>query len=179
MNLPNKLTLTRILLIPVFVFVLLCDFIIKPINNYLALIIFAFASITDFLDGYLARKLKLITNFGKFMDPLADKLLVVSAMICLIKITYLPAWVVILIVSREFIITGLRLVAAESGRVIAASFWGKIKTTTQMIMVIYLLLGLDTGIYRIIGHLLIYMATIFTFISGIDYIIKNKDVLKG
>ncbi len=178
MNLPNKLTLIRVLLIPIFVIILLCDFIAEPLNSHLALVIFVIASITDFLDGYLARKLNLVTNFGKFMDPLADKLLVASAMICLIDITYIPAWVVIVIVSREFIITGLRLVAAESGRVIAASFWGKIKTTTQMVMIIYLLLGFDTGIYKTIGYVLIYAATIFTVISGVDYIIKNKDVLK-
>ena len=137
--------------------------------------IYCVASFTDYLDGHIARKYNLVTNFGKFMDPLADKLLVSSALICMIELGFLPAWIVIIIISREFIITGFRLIAAEGGLVIAASWWGKIKTVTQMLMIILVLLGVG----GIIGNILIILATVFTVISGVDYIVKNIGVLKN
>jgi CDP-diacylglycerol--glycerol-3-phosphate 3-phosphatidyltransferase len=136
------------------------------------------ASITDFLDGKIARKYNLVTNFGKFMDPLADKLLVCSALICLIELSMIPAWVVIIIIAREFIISGFRLIASDNGVVIAASYWGKFKTTSQMIMVIVLLLNIPGPVFSVIGTVLIYLSLALTVISLIDYIIKNKDVLK-
>lgn len=175
MNLPNKLTMFRVILIPVFIIVLMSGLIPQPASRYIAVVIFCVASFTDYLDGHIARKYNLVTNFGKFMDPLADKLLVSAAMICMIELGMLPAWVVIIIISREFIITGFRLIAAESGLVIAASWWGKIKTVTQMIMIILMLLGVNT----IIGSILVILATVFTIVSGVDYIVKNISVLKN
>ena len=141
MNLPNKLTIFRVILIPVFIIALMSGIIPEPVNRYVGVVIFCVASFTDYLDGHIARKYNLVTNFGKFMDPLADKLLVSSALICMIELGFLPAWIVIIIISREFIITGFRLIAAEGGLVIAASWWGKIKTVTQMLMIILVLLG--------------------------------------
>ena len=164
MNLPNKLTMFRVILIPVFIVVLMTGLIADPLNRYIGTLIFCVASFTDYLDGHIARKYNLVTNFGKFMDPLADKLLVSSALICMIEMGILPAWIVIIIISREFIITGFRLIAAEGGLVIAASWWGKIKTVTQMIMIILLLLGVQ----GIIATILIFLATLFTVISGVD-----------
>lgn len=175
MNLPNKLTLFRVILIPVFIVVLMSGLIVQPLNRYIAVAIFCIASFTDYLDGHIARKYNLVTNFGKFMDPLADKLLVSAALICMIEIGMLPAWIVIIIISREFIITGFRLIAAESGLVIAASWWGKIKTVTQMLMIIIVSLGVSD----VIGKILIILATLFTIISGVDYIVKNISVLKN
>lgn len=175
MNLPNKLTMFRVILIPVFIVVLMTGLVPAPANRYIAVAIFCIASFTDYLDGHIARKYNLVTNFGKFMDPLADKLLVSSALICMIELGLLPAWIVIIIISREFIITGFRLLAAEGGLVIAASWWGKIKTVTQMAMIILVLLGVG----GIIGSILIILATVFTVISGVDYIVKNFSVLKG
>ena len=177
MNLPTKLTLFRVVLIPFFVFFLLAPYF-EGYGNYIAVVIFIVASITDFLDGKIARKYNLVTNFGKFMDPLADKLLVCSAMICLVELKLLPAWIVILIIAREFIISGFRLIASDNGIVIAASYWGKFKTTFQMLMVIVLLLNFDLPVFHILGTVLIWIATILTVVSLIDYIIKNKDVLK-
>ena len=176
MNLPNKLTVFRILCIPVFVIFLLADGI--TYNNYIAVAIFILASLTDFLDGKIARKYNLVTNFGKFMDPLADKLLVCSAMICMIPLGKLQAWFVIIIIAREFIISGFRLVAADNGIVIAASYWGKFKTTFQMLMVIVLILNVQMPFFQILGKILTYAALILTVVSLIDYIVKNKDVLK-
>ena len=138
MNLPNKLTLFRVVLIPFFVFFLLAPYF-EEYGNYIAVAIFIVASITDFLDGKIARKYNLVTNFGKFMDPLADKLLVCSALICLIQLELIPAWVVIIIIAREFIISGFRLVASDNGVVIAASYWGKFKTAFQMLTGIVLI----------------------------------------
>ena len=177
MNLPNKLALFRVLLIPFFVFFLLAPFF-EGYGNYIAVAIFIIASLTDFLDGKIARKYNLVTNFGKFMDPLADKLLVCSAMICLISTGQLPAWIVIIIISREFIISGFRLIASDNGVVIAASYWGKFKTTFQMLMVIVLILNIEHPVFEVIGTVLIYVSLALTIISLIDYIIKNKDVLK-
>lgn len=139
---------------------------------------FIVASLTDLLDGKIARKYHLVTNFGKFMDPLADKLLVCSAMICLIQTGQLAAWIVIIIISREFIISGFRLIASDNGVVIAASYWGKFKTTFQMLMVITLILNLPYTWFQALGTVLIYVSLALTIISLIDYIVKNKDVLK-
>ena len=175
MNLPNKLTMFRVVLIPVFIVVLMSGLIAESASRYIAVVIFCVASFTDYLDGHIARKYNLVTNFGKFMDPLADKLLVSAAMICMIELGMLPAWVVIIIISREFIITGFRLIAAEGGLVIAASWWGKIKTVTQMAMIILMLLGVN----NVIGTILVVLATIFTVVSGVDYIVKNISVLKN
>ena len=177
MNLPNKLTLFRVILIPFFVFFLLAPYF-EGYGNYIAVAIFIVASITDFLDGKIARKYHLVTNFGKFMDPLADKLLVSSALICLVALNKIPAWIVIVIIAREFIISGFRLVAADNGVVIAASYWGKFKTAFQMVTVIILILNIPGKVFAVIGTVLIYISLVLTVISLIDYIAKNKDVLK-
>ncbi len=128
------------------------------INNYIAVAIFIVASLTDLLDGKIARKYNLVTNFGKFMDPLADKLLVCSAMICLIQTGQLAAWIVVIIIAREFIISGFRLIASDNGVVIAASYWGKFKTTFQMLMVIVLILNIQMPFFQILGVILTYVA---------------------
>lgn len=177
MNLPNKLTVMRVILIPFFVFFLLAPYF-EGYGNYIAAAIFVVASLTDMLDGKIARKYNLVTNFGKFMDPLADKLLVCSAMICLIEKESLSAWIVIVIIAREFIISGFRLVASDNGIVIAASYWGKFKTTFQMLMVIVLILDIPNPVFQILGVILTYAALALTVISLADYIVKNKDVLK-
>ena len=177
MNLPNKLTIMRVILIPFFVFFLLSPYF-PAYGNYIAVAIFIVASLTDMLDGKIASKYNLVTNFGKFMDPLADKLLVCSAMICLIELDRLAAWIVIVIIAREFIISGFRLVASDNGVVIAASYWGKFKTTFQMLMVIVLILDIQMPFFQILGTVLTYVALILTVVSLIDYIVKNKDVLK-
>lgn len=175
MNLPNKLTMIRVILIPFFVVFLLYPMV--DYSNYIAAGIFIIASLTDMADGKIARKYNLVTNFGKFMDPLADKLLVCSAMICLIETGQLAAWIVIVIISREFIISGFRLVASDNGVVIAASYWGKFKTTFQMLMIIVLILDIDLEFFDILGVILTYVALILTIISLVDYIVKNKQVL--
>lgn len=177
MNLPNKLTMFRVILIPFFVFFLLAPFF-EGYGNYIAVAIFIVASLTDLLDGKIARKYDLVTNFGKFMDPLADKLLVCSAMICLIELGRLASWIVIIIIAREFIISGFRLIASDNGVVIAASYWGKFKTTFQMLMVIVLILDIPMKAFDILGMVLTYIALILTVVSLVDYLIKNKDVLK-
>lgn len=178
MNLPNKLTLFRVILIPFFVFFLLAPFF-EGCGNYIAAAIFVVASITDFLDGHIARKYNLVTNFGKFMDPLADKLLVCSALICLIDLSLIPAWIVIIIIAREFIISGFRLVAADNGVVIAASYWGKFKTTFQILMVIVLILDIQMPLFYWLGIALTYLSLALTVISLIDYMVKNRQVLQG
>ncbi len=175
MNLPNKLTVLRVLLIPFFVLFTLVD-LVPGYSKYIAVLIFIAASLTDLLDGKIARKYNLVTNFGKFMDPLADKLLVCAALICLVSEELLPAWMVIIIISREFIISGFRLVASDNGLVIAASYWGKFKTTFQMLMIIVLLLDFG-GIFDLIGQILIWAALILTVVSLVDYLIKNKHVI--
>ena len=177
MNLPNKLTLFRVILIPFFVFFLLAPYF-TGYGNYIAVTVFIVASITDFLDGHIARKRNLVTNFGKFMDPLADKLLVCSALICLIELDRLPAWIVIIIIAREFIISGFRLIASDNGVVIAASYWGKFKTTFQMLMVIVLILDIPHPVFCWLGVILTYVSLALTVISLIDYIVKNKNVLQ-
>lgn len=183
MNLPNKLTILRVLLIPVFLVILLVPFNIDAaIRRYIATAIFLISAFTDFLDGYIARKYNLVTTFGKFMDPLADKLLVSSAMIALIGIedavVALPCWVVIIIIAREFIITGFRTIAVEKNIVIAAGFWGKFKTVSQMIMIVALLLNFNNEICRIVTIVFIVLSVILTVISAVDYIIRNIGVLK-
>ncbi len=145
-------------------------------NRYISLAIFVIASVTDWFDGYLARKHHLVTNFGKFMDPLADKLLVCSAMICLIELERLPAWIVIIIIAREFIISGFRLIAAENGIVIAANYWGKFKTVSQMIMIILLLLHFG-GVFAVLEQIFIWMSLALTVISLMTYIWQNRSVL--
>lgn len=175
MNLPNKLTVTRVILIPFFVFFLLYQNGSNMTFRYMAAAIFIIASLTDLLDGKIARKYNLVTNFGKFMDPLADKLLVCSALIALIELGQLPAWMVIIIISREFIISGFRLVASDNGVVIAASYWGKFKTTFQMIAVILLIINHPS--LSLIADICVWIALALTVISLVDYILKNHKVL--
>ena len=175
MNLPNKLTILRVIMIPFFVLTLLYDGGENQTLRYVAAAIFIIASLTDMLDGKIARKYNLVTNFGKFMDPLADKLLVCSALICMIELRQLPAWMVIIIISREFIISGFRLVASDNGVVIAASYWGKFKTTFQMIMVILMIANIQA--LNILTQIVMWIALALTIISLIDYIVKNKNVL--
>ncbi len=185
MNLPNKLTMFRVILIPFFVFFLLADIGLGAVAPILSLIIFIVASLTDMLDGKIARKYNLVTNFGKFMDPLADKLLVCSALICLVELEKVPSWIVIIIIAREFIISGFRLIAADHQIVIAASMWGKFKTTFQMAAIILLILdcawALSVGgilIIHVLAEIALYIALVLTVISLIDYLAKNRDVLK-
>ncbi len=177
LNLPNRLTLLRIFMIPVFVFFLL----IGPDSmacRVIAAIVFIAASLTDTADGMIARKYDLITNFGKFMDPLADKLLACSAMICLVSLGQLPAWICIIIIAREFIISGFRLVASDNGVVIAASYWGKFKTVFQMFMVITMVFNFQAKFWQVLEIIFMWVALALTIISLVDYIAKNKDVLK-
>lgn len=175
MNLPNKLTIARVIMVPFLVLFMLTD-IGGEANRYISLIIFVAASVTDWFDGYLARKNNLVTNFGKFMDPLADKLLVCSALICLIELDRLEAWIVIIIIAREFIISGFRLIAAENGVVIAANYWGKFKTVSQMIMTILLILNMG-GIFNMLEQIFIWLSVALTVISLVTYIMQNKNVL--
>ena len=176
MNLPNKLTILRVLMIPFFVLFMLWD-ITGAADKWIAAAIFIVASLTDMLDGKIARKYNLVTNFGKFMDPLADKLLVSAAMICLVEMGRLPAWMVIVIISREFIISGFRLIASDNGVVIAASYWGKFKTVFQMAMIIVLIFNFG-GFFGIVEMVLIWISLILTVVSLVDYIVKNVGVLK-
>lgn len=179
MNLPNKLTVMRVAAVPFFVVLMLV-----PVNGvqcegwckWTALAIFIIAALTDLLDGRIARKYKLVTNFGKFMDPLADKLLVCSALICLVELERIPAWIAIVIIAREFVISGIRLIAADDGVVISASKWGKYKTTFQMIMVGFMIGNLP--IFDLLTQGLMWIALALTIISMIDYIAKNKNILK-
>lgn len=175
MNLPNKLTLLRVFMIPVFVVLLLLEGGQNQTLRFAAAIVFVAASLTDFLDGQIARRCNLVTNFGKFMDPLADKLLVCSALICLVELGQLPAWIVIIIIAREFIISGFRLVAADSGIVIAASWWGKFKTVSQMIAVILFILNIPA--LALLSQVFLYLALVLTIVSLLDYMIKNRRVI--
>ena len=178
MNLPNKLTILRIILIiPFVLFMILGQG--EGWMKWAALAIFVIASLTDTLDGYIARKYHLITDFGKFMDPLADKILVMSAMILLVEFGRLPAWIVIIILAREFAVSGFRLIASDNGLVIAASWWGKVKTVTQMIMVILMIADLPAPYPHIITDIVMYAALALTVISMIDYFVKNAHVLKS
>ena len=175
MNLPNKLTLLRVVLIPVFVVLLLLEGGQNYTLRIAALIVFCIASFTDFLDGQIARRNNLVTNFGKFMDPLADKLLVCSALICMIELGQLPSWYVITVIAREFIISGFRLVAADNGIVIAASWWGKFKTTFQMFTVILLILNIPA--LHTVTLIIAGIAFVLTLVSLLDYIAKNSRVI--
>ncbi|WP_270203155.1 MULTISPECIES: CDP-diacylglycerol--glycerol-3-phosphate 3-phosphatidyltransferase [unclassified Coprococcus] len=175
MNLPNKLTILRVILIPFFVVFMLFD-ITGAADKWIALVVFCVASLTDMLDGKIARKYNLVTNFGKFMDPLADKLLVCTALICLTSMNRLNVIVVLVIIAREFIISGFRLVASDNGIVIAASYWGKFKTVSQMALIIVLIMDLG-GVWNVVGTVLTWVALLLTVVSLIDYIAKNKQVL--
>ena len=175
MNLPNKLTILRIIMIPFFVLFMLLDGGVSQTYRYIAQVIFIVASFTDLLDGKIARKYNLVTNFGKFMDPLADKLLVCSGLICFVGLGQLPAWFVIIIISREFIISGFRLVASDNGVVIAASYWGKFKTVSQMIMSVLLIVNIPA--LSILTTIFSVIALVLTVVSLIDYIAKNYRVL--
>lgn len=201
MNLPNKLTLSRIFLVPVFMLMIipiplwvvnssmlssirpqmlyLNDYILNY-GNYIAALVFIIASITDGLDGYIARKTKQITNFGKFLDPIADKLLVTAALIALVERGDLSSWAATIIIAREFIVTGLRLVSASEGVVIAASNWGKIKTITQMAAIIAALFKNYPVRFFVdfpLDRFLMFIAVVATIYSGFDYIIKNKSII--
>ena len=175
MNLPNKLTLLRVVLIPVFVVLLLLEGGQNDTLRIAALIVFCFASFTDFLDGQIARRNNLVTNFGKFMDPLADKLLVCSALICMIELGQLPSWYVITVSARELIISGFRLVAADNGFGIASSWWGKFKTTFQMLTVILLILNIPA--LHTVTLIIAGVAFVLTLVSLLDYIAKNYKVI--
>lgn len=177
MNLPNKLTVFRVFLIPFFLLALYL--IPSPWGEYIGVAIFIIASLTDLADGWIARKYNLVTNFGKFMDPLADKMLVGSALIYLTEIHAMPAWATIIIISREFIISGFRLVAAEKGRVISAGIWGKIKTAVTMVAIPVLLLPLKYEFMPVLNIIIIFVVVLLTVFSAVDYLAKNKDVLKN
>ena len=177
MNLANKLTMLRVFMIPVFLLVLFLA--PAPMNRSIAVLIFIVASLTDMLDGKIARKYNLVSNFGKFMDPLADKLLVMAALVSMVALKDLAAWVVIVILAREFTITGFRTLAMEANIVMAASWWGKVKTTVQMVMIPVVLLKLPFGFMPLVEAALIYLSVFFTVFSGADYIMKNKQVLLG
>jgi len=174
MNLPNKLTILRVVMIPFFV-----AFMLLPVtggaDKWIALALFIVASLTDMLDGHIARKYHLVTNFGKFMDPLADKLLVCYALICLVDLKRIPSWIVIVIIAREFIISGFRLIASDNGVVIAASYWGKFKTTFQMVMICLMIVNLEPLAF--VTKLVMWAALLLTVISLVDYLVKNKSVM--
>lgn len=172
-QIPNLLTIGRILFIPIFIFILTIGNSIE--SHIVAAIIFAIASITDYLDGYLARKWNVVSNFGKFADPMADKLLVMSAFIMLIELGMAPAWIVAVIICRELAVTGLRLLLVETGgTVLAAAMPGKIKTFSQMFAIIFLLLH-----WTLLGQVLLYVALFFTIYSGYDYFKGSAYVFKG
>ena len=175
MNLANKLTMLRILMIPVFIAVLVYSKDRDIVYRYIALGIFIIASVTDALDGYVARKYNMITDFGKLMDPLADKLLVCSALICFIELGRLKAWVVIIIIAREFAISAFRLIATENGVVIAAGILGKLKTVCQMITVMLLILNIE--VLKPLTDILIIIMILLTIVSLIDYIVKNHSII--
>lgn len=183
MNIANKLTLLRVILVFVFMIVMWNPWLSLETSLWCGLVIFVIASYTDYLDGHLARKHNLVTNLGKFMDPLADKMLVAAAMIAIVDLGplpagILPAWVVVLILLREFAISGIRLVAASSNKVIAANSLGKIKTVTQMIMIVLYLIPVQWSVLQIAALIFTYLALFFTVISGLQYIWQNKEVLQ-
>lgn len=185
MNLPNKLTVVRVIMIVPFIVFLLGGQAgwfgeNTMIADAIAFVLFVTASLTDLIDGKIARKYNLVTNFGKFMDPLADKLLVCSALIALVEMSRIPAWVVILIIGREFIISGFRLIASDNHVVIAASYWGKFKTTFQMIMVCMMILNVGRFWFpfQVLTDIIMWISLALTMISLVDYIMKNRDVLK-
>lgn len=183
MNLPNKLTVLRILLVPVIVIIpffksLNDTLVIWEVNlsNFIILIVFIIAALTDFLDGYLARKNNLITTFGKFLDPLADKLIVLAAILVLVDLNLVPTWIVTVIISREFLVTAIRLVAVSEGKVIAASNLGKLKTNFQFFFIIFMLID-NFGLDFKLGDIFMYAALVMTVVSGLDYFIKNRKII--
>ena len=178
MNLPNKLTLMRVIMVPFLVLFLLTGWGGEA-NRYICFAIFAVASITDWFDGKIARKYNLITDFGKFMDPLAGKLLVCSAMICMIDLGRLPSWFVVIVIAREFIISGFRLIAAEKGVVIAANYWGKFKTASSMIMIILLILDIQVPAVQVVTQVFVWVSLALTVISLVTYILENKGVMES
>lgn len=175
MNLPNKITTIRVFMIPLYLVFMLVEPI--PYGRYIAGVIFTIAALTDALDGYIARKNNLITNFGKFMDPLADKLLVCSALICFVEFNQISSLIAIIIISRDFIVNGLRLIASDKGVVLAAGWWGKIKTNVQVVMSVMLTVDLDFTFINILETIAIYLALALTIISMMDYLIKNRKLL--
>lgn len=174
MNLPNKITLFRVILVPVFVVLMLFGDGVVPYNNIVSCVVFCVACISDFFDGYLARKWQLVTNFGKFMDPLADKLLVCSALIIFVELGYMPAWSVVIIIGREFIVSGVRLIAADNGTVIAANMLGKLKTNAQMFMAIFMILNLNNQVFKVITAILFWASIILTIVSLVEYTYSNR-----
>lgn len=191
MNLPNKLTVGRIILVPFFVAALLANF---PLNNAVAMIIFIAASLTDMFDGKIARKNGLVTDFGKFADPLADKILVLAALLCFVQLGICDCVAVIIVLFREFSVTSIRLIAASKGKVVAANMWGKAKTVSQMIAIIAVIamqivlelpeVGLNfinaatfEPIFFVVGEILIWISVVFTIISGVVYIIQNRQFI--
>lgn len=178
MNLPNKLTILRIALVPVFVVIMLADFF-GAANGWVAMGVFIIASLTDFLDGRIARKYNLVTNFGKFMDPVADKLLVCSALVCLVGLGRIESWIVIIIIGRELVIDGFRLVASDQGVVIAASYWGKVKTVFQIFMTCFLIADVDHPFFVITSRVLVWISLVLTIVSLTDYLYKNRSVLQN
>ena len=175
MNLPNKLTVFRVVLVPFFVAFLLLSGTNESLK-WVALVIFVVASLTDLLDGHIARSRNLVTTFGKFMDPLADKILTISGMICLIELGRIPSWIVVIIVAREFIISGFRLITTEHGIVIAANYWGKWKTTFQMIMIILMIMNLPA--LQMVTTIVMWVALVLTIVSLVTYITQNMDVVR-
>lgn len=172
MNTANKLTLLRVLMIPVFLLALYLDF---PFNKIVALIIFILASITDFIDGYIARNFNQVTDFGKFMDPLADKLLVTSAMLWFVEEGQMAAWVLLIVIAREFAVSGLRMVAAPKGVVIAAAWSGKIKTASTMVCICLMLLPIP----KVLNTICVLVILVTTVVSGVEYFVKNRSVFSG
>ena len=172
MNLPNKLTVLRIVLIPVFMGILYWGF---PGAQYVALAVFIIASLTDFLDGYIARRDGLVTDFGKFADPLADKMLVTAAMLWFVEIGQMPAWVLLIVLVREFAVSGLRMIASDAGRVIAAGWSGKVKTASTMVCIILMFLPIGS----VINAICVGIIAVTTLYSGVEYFAKNKDVIKS
>ena len=170
MNTPNKLTLLRILMIPVFLVILYIEF---PYHQYVALAVFILASATDFVDGYLARRDHMVTDFGKFMDPLADKMLVMSAMLWFVEVGRMPAWALLIVVVREFAVSGLRMIAVDNGRVIAAAWSGKVKTFSTMVGICLMLLPVP----QVVDTIVVAVIVLTTVYSGVEYFIKNKDVI--
>ena len=179
MNLPNKITLLRVCLIPIFLIIYLAQPFHEAVNMWLAFVIFVSAAITDAIDGYLARKYKLVTNFGKLMDPLADKLLVCSAFIAFTYVGLLPAWAVIILISREFYISGLRQIALESRIVLAATVLNKFKTTAQLTLIIYMLLPLTLLVFDIVVFILLIITVVISVVSVVDFTLKNIQIFNN
>lgn len=178
MGLANKITISRILFVPIFMAFLLSA--PQPVGSYIAAAIFTFAAITDTIDGYIARAHKQVTVFGQLMDPLADKLLVSAALISLVELYKLSAWVAVLIIAREFAVSGLRLVALAEHKVIPASKWGKIKTIFQIIAIIVIILNVPIGLFgKSLGWLLMLVAVVLTVLSGVDYFIKSRSIISS